>query len=199
MQASNQVNLVQIKDTTSNPAPIGLFAFGMTTVLLNLHNAGLFPMNTVVLGMGIFFGGIAQIIAGVMEWKKNNIFGATAFISYGSFWLTLVAILVLPEMKLGIAAGPTAMAAYLAMWGLFSVVMLVGAWKINRALQVIFATLVILFILLIISEATGSALIKQIAGYEGIICGLSAIYAASAVTLNEIYGRTVAPLGPMSK
>ena len=82
---------IALKDTTANPAPIGLLAFGLTTVLLNLHNAGLFSLNTMILAMGIFYGGTAQIIAGVMEWKKNNIFGATAFVSYGSFWLTLVA------------------------------------------------------------------------------------------------------------
>ena len=89
-------SVTQIKDTTANPAPLGLLGFGMTTVLLNLHNAGCFGLDTMILGMGIFYGGIGQVIAGVMEWKKKNTFGTTAFTSYGLFWLTLVALLVLP-------------------------------------------------------------------------------------------------------
>ena len=88
---------MRLRDSTSNPAPLGLMGFGMTTVLLNLHNAGLFPVGTMILGMGIFYGGIAQVIAGVMEWKKGNTFGTVAFTSYGLFWLSLVALLMLPK------------------------------------------------------------------------------------------------------
>ena len=87
--------ITKIKDTTSNPAPLGLLGFGMTTVLLNLHNAGYFGFNTMILGMGLAYGGIAQIIAGIQEWKKGNTFGATAFTSYGLFWLSLVALFML--------------------------------------------------------------------------------------------------------
>src|SRR3970040_605348 len=89
-----------ISEKLANPAPLGLLGFGMTTVLLNLHNAGVFPLGSMILGMGIFYGGIAQIIAGVMEWRKGNAFGTTAFVSYGFFWLSLVALLVLPELGL---------------------------------------------------------------------------------------------------
>ena len=85
------------EDSLANPAPLGLMGFGMTTVLLNIHNAGFFPeVGSMILGMGIFFGGIAQIIAGILEYKKGNTFGMTAFTPYGSFWLTLVAVIVLP-------------------------------------------------------------------------------------------------------
>ena len=187
--------LIKIKDTTANPAPLGLMAFGMTTVLLNLHNAGFFALGTMILAMGIFYGGIAQIIAGIMEWKKNNTFGTVAFISFGSFWLTLVALLVMPEMGWARAAESTAMVAYLSMWGLFAVIMFVGTLRLNRALQVIFGTLILLFLLLAIGDATGSAVITRIAGYEGLVCGFSAIYASLAQILNEIYGKTIAPLG----
>ena len=83
---------LSLKDTTANPAPLGLLGFGMTTVLLNIHNAGYYELNTMILSMGIFYGGIAQIFAGLMEWKKNNTFGTTAFTSYGLFWLTLAEI-----------------------------------------------------------------------------------------------------------
>ena len=163
--------LIKIKDTTANPAPLGLMAFGMTTVLLNLHNAGFFALGTMILAMGIFYGGIAQIIAGIMEWKKNNTFGTVAFISFGSFWLTLVALLVMPEMGWAKAAESTAMVAYLSMWGLFTAIMFVGTLRLNRALQVIFGTLILLFLLLAIGDATGSAVITRIAGYEGLVCG----------------------------
>src|SRR5580698_5952021 len=94
---------LQIKDTTSNPAPLGLFAFGMTTVLLNLHNAGFYEMNSMILAMGIFYGGAAQVIAGILEWKKNNTFGTTAFLSYGFFWLTLVGLILLPKIDAKLA------------------------------------------------------------------------------------------------
>ncbi|MGF6477758.1 succinate-acetate transporter protein [Pantoea dispersa] len=83
--------------TLANPAPLGLMGFGMTTILLNLHNTGLFEMDVIILAMGLFYGGIAQILAGLLEYKKGNTFGLTAFTSYGSFWLTLVAILLLPK------------------------------------------------------------------------------------------------------
>src|SRR5580698_5286482 len=106
---------MQIKDSTANPAPLGLMGFGMTTVLLNLHNAGCYELNSMILAMGICYGGLAQIIAGIMEWKKSNTFAATAFISYGFFWLSLVALIVMPKMNLADPATEHSMAAYLAL------------------------------------------------------------------------------------
>lgn len=184
-----------INDTTANPAPLGLLGFGMTTVLLNLHNAGVFPLDAMILGMGIFYGGLGQIIVGIMEWKKNNTFGATAFTSYGLFWLTLVALIILPKTGFGAAPTEMAMTAYLTMWGLFTGILFLGTLRLSRALQVVFGSLTILFFLLAIGDATGNHLIKVIAGYEGIFCGFSAIYTGLAQVLNEVYGRTVAPLG----
>jgi len=188
--------LVRLRDITSNPAPVGLMGFGMTTVLLNLHNAGLFTLGTMILGMGIFYGGLAQFIAGIMEWKKGNTFGTVAFMSFGAFWLSLVALLVMPAMGWGNAPQTSAMVAYLSIWGIFTAVMFLGTLKLNRALQFIFASLALLFFLLAIADATGNATIKLIAGYEGIICGLSAIYTALAQVLNEVYGKTIAPIWP---
>jgi succinate-acetate transporter protein len=191
-------NSIQIKDTTANPAPLGLLAFGMTTVLLNLHNAGCYELNSMVLAMGIFYGGVAQIIAGAMEWKKNNTFGTTAFTSYGVFWLTLVGLVLLP--KTGAIGGPdeNAMAWYLAIWGLFTGVMFIGTLRLNRALQFVFLSLTILFFLLAYGEVGGvGAGFKHFTGYEGIICGLSAMYTGLAQILNELARRTVLPLGPV--
>src|SRR5689334_11550579 len=137
---SSPENVTVIRDTSANPAPLGLFGFGMTTVLLNLHNAGIFEMNSMILAMGIFYGGLAQIVAGIFEYKKNNSFGMTAFISYGFFWLTLVALIVLPKLGWIPAASSTAMIAYLIMWGLFTLLLFIGTFRISRALQVVFAT-----------------------------------------------------------
>ena len=89
--------VTKLLDTNANPAPLGLMGFGLTTVLLNIHNAGFFELNSMILAMGIFYGGVAQIIAGVMEWKKNNTFGTLAFTSYGFFWLTLARHLAVPD------------------------------------------------------------------------------------------------------
>ena len=199
MQPIMNETSVQLKDTTANPAPLGLLAFGMTTVLLNLHNAGLFPLDTMILAMGIFYGGLAQVIAGIMEWKKNNTFGTTAFLSYGFFWLTLVGLLVMPVLGWGTTPEISAMVAYLVMWGIFTGVMFFATLKLNRALQVIFATLTILFFMLAIADATGSILVKQVAGYVGIICGLSAVYTGLAQVLNEVYRRTILPICPVKR
>ena len=187
-------SVVKIKDSTANPAPLGLLAFGITTVLLNLHNAGLFAMGTMILSMGIFYGGIAQVIAGIMEWKKNNTFGATAFISYGLFWLSLVGLLIMPTIGLGQAQDTTGMVAYLSMWGIFTFVMFFATLKSTRALQFVFASLTVLFFLLALGDATNSSTIKTIAGYEGIICGLSAVYTGLAQVLNESYHKIVLPV-----
>jgi succinate-acetate transporter protein len=193
-------SITQIKDTTANPAPLGLLGFGMTTVLLNLHNAGFYELNSMILAMGICYGGAAQIIAGAMEWRKGNTFATTAFVSYGLFWLSLVALIVLAKLGWGAASNNTAMAAYLAMWGLFTAVMFVGTLRLNRALQVVFGTLAILFFLLACGDYTNaSAGFKHFTGYEGIFCGFSAIYAGLAQVLNELFGKTVLPLGPVKK
>lgn len=178
----------------ANPAPLGLLGFGMTTVLLNFHNAGFIALGSMILAMGIFYGGIAQIIAGLLEWKKNNTFGMTAFISYGFFWLTLVGTLVMPKIGWADATDKSAMALYLALWGLFTAVMFIATLKHGRALQFIFATLTILFFLLSIGDATGNASITRLAGYEGLICGFSAIYTAAAQILNETYKKIVLPV-----
>lgn len=192
-------NEMTIKDSSANPAPLGLFGFGMTTVLLNIHNAGFYEMNSMIFAMGIFYGGLAQIIAGILESKKNNTFGMTAFTSYGFFWLTLVALLVMPKLGWVSASSEGAMIAYLCIWGFFTFIFFIGTFKLNTALQVVFGSLTILFFLLAYGDATGNASVKTFTGYEGIFCGLSAIYTGAANLLNEVYGRVVLPVGPVNK
>ncbi len=185
---------LEIKDTTANPAPLGLLGFGLTTVLLNLHNAGFFDLNSMILAMGIAYGGIAQIIASAMEYKKGNTFATVAFGSYGLFWWTLVLLIILPKLGLAEVSDPTSMAAYLFMWGVFTMVMFIGTLKLTRGLQVIFLSLTVLFFLLALGDITGNSTITIIAGYEGIFTGASAIYVGLAEVLNETYGRKVVPV-----
>jgi hypothetical protein len=178
----------------ANPAPLGLMGFGMTTVLLNLHNAGFFEVGAMIIAMGFFYGGMAQVFAGIMEFRKANTFGTTAFTSYGLFWISLGLIWIL-ETSGFIGEDTNYLAWYLAMWGLFTAYMFIGTLRLNRALQVVFGTLTILFFLLAIGRWADSEVITKIAGWEGIFCGLSAIYAAAAQVLNEVYGKQVLPLG----
>lgn len=196
---NKSLSKVEIVDNSANPAPLGLVGFGMTTILLNLHNAGFFPVNSMIMGMGIAVGGIAQVIAGILESKKNNTFGTTAFTLYGFFWISLVITWVFPAIGAAEAASPFAMGFYLLLWGLFTFGMFVGTLRINKALQVVFSSLTLLFFLLALGDFTGIHMIKKIAGFEGIFCGLSALYAAIAQILNELYGKEVMPIGVVKK
>lgn len=184
---------LEIKDTTANPAPIGLVGFGLTTILLNLHNAGLFALDTMILSMGIFVGGMLQIFVGLLEWKKNNMFGSLAFSAYGAFWLSLVGLIALPQMGIGTAPTATAMGYYLLLWGIFSTFLFVCTFKLTKALRLVFGTLVILFFLLAIGDFTGNATIKTIAGIEGILCGGLAFYTAMAELYENVFQKQVLP------
>jgi succinate-acetate transporter protein len=186
-------------DITANPAPLGLLGFALTTILLNLHNAGLIAMSAVILSTGIFMGGLAQVMAGAMEWKQGNTFGTTAFISYGMFWLILVGIILFPQT--GYMAAPTGeeMAAFLALWGVFTVFMFVGTLRTNRTMQATFLLLAVLFFMLAIADYNANADLKEIAGYIGIATGMAAMYLAMAQVLQESFGREVLPVFPVGK
>jgi succinate-acetate transporter protein len=174
--------------------------------------------------MGIFYGGLAQVIAGLLEYRKGNTFGTTAFTSYGLFWLSFVALNWLGTNQVArYAVWPfsypynmtpwlvsnEALAAYFFMWGLFTLMMFFGTLKRNRALQFVFASLAVLFFLLAAREGLVAStflvansaewnLFTQVIGVEGVICGLSAVYLAIAEVLNETYGKTVLPICPVT-
>jgi succinate-acetate transporter protein len=186
----------------ANPAPLGLLGFGLTTVLLNLANAGLFPLNSMILAMGLAYGGLAQIIAGYMEFKKGNTFGMVAFSSYGFFWWSLVLLILLPSTSIfgGIEpSNSTAMAAYFFMWGFFTFAMFFGTLKTNRSLQFVFGSLTILFFMLTAHEITGNSTLGTATGIEGIICGFSAVYLGIAQILNEAHQKTILPTFEVNK
>jgi len=202
---STEKGVKGMSEKLANPAPLGLLGFGLTTVLLNLHNAGLFPLDTMILAMGLAYGGLAQVVVGVMEFKRGNTFGTVAFTSYGLFWWSLVLLLVLPKTSIftGFSAPTeTAMATYFFMWGLFTLAMFFGTLKKNRALQFVFMSLAILFFMLTMRDLTGNPTLfgsftfNNLTGIEGVICGLSAVYLAIAEVLNEAHGKTVLPICP---
>ena len=191
-----------MSEKLANPAALGLLAFGMTTVLLNVSNAGFFPLHSMILAMGIFYGGLAQVIVGSMEFKKGNTFGMVAFSSYGLFWWSFVGLILLPKLfpslTISGANDQSAMAAYFFMWGIFTFAMFFGTLKSNRALQFVFMSLAILFFLLTAKELTGNANLGKFLGYEGIICGLSAVYLGLAEVINEAQGQ-VLPIGQIKQ
>jgi len=175
-----------------NPGPLGLLGFGMTTILLNLHNAGLIPLSMMIIAMGIALGGLAQLIAGIFEFRNGNTFAGTAFIAYGSFWWSLVAIWTLaPE---GLAADKISMGYYLLVWGVFTGFMFIGTLTHNRITQIVFGSLTLLFILLALGDFTLIPEITLTAGIVGIFCGLSAFYSAVGQIVNAEHGRTIFPL-----
>ena len=181
------------KEITSNPGPLGLYGFALTTILLNIHNAGFYGITGMIMSMGIFYGGIAQLVAGLMEWKRGNQFGSVAFISYGSFWLSLVFIWAAPYFGLP-KATPVEMGFYLMIWGIFSVVFFLQTFNGKKVGILLFGLLTILFTLLTIGTFTENATILKIAGFEGILCGLVAFYEASAIMINEKYKRDILPM-----
>ena len=179
--------------TSANPAPLGLAGFAMTTILLNLHNAGFYDLSVMIMGMGVFYGGIAQLIAGIMEYRQGNTFGTVAFVSYGSFWLSLVFIWAMPAMGLP-AADPVSMGCYLAVWGVFTFALFLGTLKGKTIGKLVFGSLTVLFFLLALANFTGSHAVHTFAGFEGILCGGFALYEAAALVINEKSGRQVLPL-----
>ena len=175
----------------ANPAPLGLLGFGMTTVLLSFHNLGLFPMDITILTLGIFYGGLAQLIAGIMEYKNGNTFGATASTSYGLFWMAFVLIVLNP---FGEANTATAGGMFFLLWGILTLFLFIGTLRSDTSLKVIFGTLALLFFIIAAGDFTGSEIIPIISGALGVICGGSAMYRAFGEVINEQYQREVLPL-----
>jgi len=184
-----------IVDKTANAAPLGFTGLGLAAVLLSLSYIGIYPVESMIVSMAIFLGGFAQVFAGIMSWKKGDIFAGTAFSAFGLFWFSLAGLLVMPAIGWAEASSGTAMAAYLFIWGVYTFVMLIATMRIGvRALQFVFVTLFLLFMLLAVVNATGNTGLLVIAGYVGLVMGLGALYTALGMVMNEIHGKTVIPL-----
>ncbi len=154
-------------------------------------------MNTMIMAMGLCYGGLAQVIVGILEFQRGDLFGMIAFTSYGLFWWSLILLTMLPKMGAFTAPDAVSMGCYLFIWGLFSLCMLVGTFlkKAPLVLSWIFLTVVVLFWMLAATKFSGSEAMEHASGVEGVICGLSAIYLAFAMILNELAGRTILPVG----
>lgn len=178
----------------ADPAPLGLAAFALTTFVLSFANAGIVAgAGPAVLGLALFYGGLGQLIAGVWEFANKNTFGATAFCSYGGFWL---AFWYLVSTKGDVAAGGGGVGLFLIAFGIFTLYMTVASLKTNAALIAVFAALTLTFVALGIGAAGSSETITHIGGYLGIITALLAWYTSFAIVTNSTFRRVVLPLFP---
>jgi len=187
-------NNIFLMDQTANPAPLGLCAFGTTTILLSLWNAGVIGITSPIFAMAIFYGGLAQIIAGLMEWKKNNNFGFLTFVSFGFFWMSFAGVLMLPALGLAKAPGPADLAAFLAVWGVVAFGLLICTLNMHRSLQVTVLAVFLTIALLVAADLTESGLVKLAGGLMGLLAGVLAIYIGLAQVINEVHNRKIIPV-----
>jgi succinate-acetate transporter protein len=174
----------------ANPGALGLAGFGLNTILLQIHNLG-WITSTMPLAYGLVWGGLAQIIAGVIDGKRGDTFGLTAFTSYGVFWMGLALAIFFFH------PGKPDLAWTMIMWGIFTFFMMIGTLKMTFVHFFVFASLVVLFGLL--AAHFFGAISAKIAGVEGLFCGAAATYGAAAIIINTKFGRTVLPMGTMLK
>lgn len=189
----------------ANPAPLGLSAFALTTFVLSVANAGFLPNKSdalAVVGLALFYGGLVQLLAGMWEFRAGNTFGATAFSSFGAFWLSF-GTLLLPIFGGKAAAdlvSSTAVGYFLFGWAIFTGIMLIGAVRTTGATALVFALLFVTFLVLAIGKVSGSTTITQIGGYLGILTALAAWYDALAGMLASVSdGRIALPVYPMAQ
>jgi uncharacterized protein len=185
-------------DHIADPGPLGLAGFAMTTFVLSCFNAGFFgsksPLEAVVLPLALFYGGLAQLLAGMWEFRKANTFGAVAFTSYGAFWLSFAAYVKFVAPGLGAGAG-SATGLYLLGWTIFTGYMTVASLGVSRAVAAVFVALFLTFLLLTVGAFLGSAGISVIGGYLGLVTAVLAWYASFAGVINATWKRTVLPVG----
>jgi succinate-acetate transporter protein len=188
-------------DTTANPAALGLAGFGLTTVLLSSVNAGLLPAGgePVVLPLAMAFGGTAQIIAGLMEFRTGNVFGATAFSAYGAFWWWFALLVLLGgNHVLDLSHAGSSIGACLLLWGVFTLGLWISTFRLTRLLFGVFLTLWVTFFLLGGGALLANPLLHQLGGWTGLLCGALAMYGSFAIVTNTVYGREVVPMGTRS-
>ena len=185
----------------ADPAPLGLGAFAMTTFVLSFFNAGLVSSTgePVVLGLALAYGGLAQLLAGMWEFRNGNTFGATAFASYGAFWLSFWALNQFFASKIPAAEAGSAVGLYLIAWAVFTAYMLVASFRTTAAISLVFALLVVTFVLLGIGQAGAHTTLVKAGGWFGIATAVVAWYASFAGVTNSTFGRTVLPVRPFTR
>jgi succinate-acetate transporter protein len=189
----------RVPEPIADPAPLGLAAFALTTFVLSFFNAGWVndAGEPIVFGLAFAYGGLAQVLAGMWEFKNNNTFGATAFTSFGAFWLSLFAFEQffagnVPEAAVGDAVG-----LYLIAWGIFTAYMWIASFRVSVAVNIVFLLLAPTFILLGIGDAGGNETITHIGGYLGVATAIAAWYASFAGVTNKTFGRDILPVRPL--
>ena len=190
-----------VHPTTANPAPLGLAAFALTTFVLSFFNAGLVSEKgePVVFGLALFYGGVAQFLAGMWEFRTGNTFGATAFSSFGAFWLSFWALLHFYAAKIPTADAGHAIGLYLIAWGIFTCYMFIASLRTTGAVAAVFLLLAATFIILGIGNAGGTSGIVKLGGWVGLATALVAWYASFAEVTNATFGRVVFPTVPLRR
>jgi succinate-acetate transporter protein len=186
--------------TPADPGPLGLAGFAMTTFVLSMFNANLVGSSgePVVLGLALAYGGIAQLLAGMWEFRTGNTFGAVAFSSYGGFWISYFVLVTFNVAQIPEAAAGHAIGLYLWAWAIFTTYMFVASLRTTGAVALVFFLLSITFILLGIGNSGGHESITHWGGYLGLATAVAAWYASFAAVTNSTFGRTVLPVWPLN-
>jgi succinate-acetate transporter protein len=187
--------------TIADPAPLGLAAFALTTFVLSTFNAGLVDAKgePIVLGLALAYGGVAQLLAGMWEFRKGNTFGATAFSSYGAFWISFWAYVAFFAEKIPEANRGSAVGLYLIAWGIFTTYMWVASFRTTAAVSLVFLLLAITFFVLGIGDAGGNDTISKLGGWLGLATAVAAWYASFAGVTNFTFGRELLPVRPLQR
>ncbi len=182
----------------ANPAPLGLVGFGLTTVILSLVNAGVLPPGgeQVVIPLAFAYGGLIQMIAGILEFRTGNTFGTVAFLSYGAFWWWFALLVLLGGHGiLDLSQAGSTIGVALIGWGVFTLYMWIATFRLSKALWWIFLTLWITYFLLGFGALFGKNEMHVAGGWLGLVCGLLAMYTSFALVTNATFGKTVIPVG----
>jgi uncharacterized protein len=193
--------VVQPPPLTANPGPLGLAAFALTTFVLSMFNSGLVDSagEPVVFGLALAYGGLAQLLAGMWEFRTGNTFGATAFTSYGAFWLSFWAFVHFYEKSIPDGNVGDAVGLYLIAWGIFTAYMFIASLRTTAAIALVFILLAITFIILGIGDASASSGITKLGGWFGIATAIAAWYASFAEVTNATFNRVVMPTKPLRR
>jgi uncharacterized protein len=186
----------------ANPAPLGLAGFAMTTFVLSVIKANWVNSADVpvVLGLALAYGGVAQLLAGMWEFRAGNTFGAVAFSSFGAFWISFFILVEFNAAQI-VAPGNAghAIGLYEWAWAIFTFYMTIAALRVSGAVLLVFVLLTVTFVLLAIGDSGGNVTVTHWGGYIGVATAVAAWYASFAQVINSTFGKTVAPLFPLNR
>ncbi len=189
MAQRTAASVIPMTQSAVNAAPLGMLGLGLTAVLFGLHYTGLLSIDSRILGACMFYGGAGQILVGLQEWRRQHLFCAMTCTAYGLFWISLIALIVLPESSLGAAPQVSALVSYLVMWGLFTLILFVNSENIPRLFKAVLAALGGMILTLAVGFAFESPLCDTLAGFFGILAGILALYESLAIPLRKLFGK----------